>query len=254
MKNKGLKGKNKLADRWEQEVHIVVKVNEGLPVYTIKKENGQGRERVLHRNMLLPCDCLPLKDVETVTIPKVRHKPPVNPASQNKSESEDELPVGPVEFADIPPINIHLDIGPAEVTQPGENSESHEGTVENLDPENSESEAEIDGAVENPDPENSEPESEVEVDEPVSSSNAEEDSSTEDESSSTCESDVSDEGTDQTDVDAVRRSSRVRRAPQHLTYDTQGAPTASKLHVCEQPTLSAFGTASLWSWLTYEGS
>ena len=134
---------------------------------TKKKENGQGRERGLHRNMLLPCDCLPLK--ETVTIPKVRHKPPVNPASQNKSESEDELPVGPVEFADIPPINIHLDIGPAEVTQPGENSESHEGAVENLDPENSE------------------PEAEVEVDEPVSSSNAEEDSSTEDESSSTCE-------------------------------------------------------------------
>ena len=141
MRNKGLKGKNKLADRWEQEVHIVVKVNEGLPVYTIKKENGQGRERVLHRNMLLPCDCLPLKDVKTVTIPKVRHTPQVNPASQNESESED-------------------------------------------------------GAVENPDPEKSEPESEVEVDEPVSSSNAEEDISIGDESSSICESDVSDEGTD----------------------------------------------------------
>ena len=254
VRNKGLKGKNKLADRWEQEVHIVVKVNEGLPVYTIKKENGQGRERVLHRNMLLPCDCLPLKDVETVTIPKVRQAPPVNPASQNESESEDELPVGPVEFADIPPINIHLDIGPAEVTQPGEKPESHEGAVENLDPENSESEAEVDGAVENPDPENSEPESEVEVDEPVSSSNAEEDSGTEDESSSTCESDVSVDRTDQIDVDAVRLSSRVRRAPERLTFDTLGAPTASKLHVCEQPTFSAFGTTSLWSWLTSDGS
>ena len=204
--------------------------------------------------MLLPCDCLPLKDVETVTIPKVRHTPPVNPARPNESESEDELPVGPVEFADIPPINIHLDIGPAEVTQPGENSESHEGAVENLDPENSESEAEVDGAVENPDPENSDPGSEVETDEPVSSSNAGEDSSTGDESSSICESYVSDEGTDQTDVDAVRRSSRVRRAPERLTFDTLGAPTASKLHVCEQPTFSAFGTTSLWSWLTSDGS
>ena len=123
-------------------------MNVGLSVYTIKKENGQGRERILHRNMLLPCDCLPLKDIETVMVPKVRHTPPVNPASQNESESEDELPVGPVEFADIPPINIHLDIGPAEVTQPRENSESHVG----VDPENSdtESEVELDGAVENP--------------------------------------------------------------------------------------------------------
>ena len=180
----------------------------------------------------------------------------MNHASQNESESEDELPVGPVEFSDIPPINIHLDIGPAEVTQPGENSESHEGAVENPDPENSdpESEVEVDGAVENPDPQNSDPGSEVEADEPVSSSNAEEDSSTEDGSSSTCESDVSDEGTDQTDVDAVRRSSRVRRAPERLTFDTLGAPTASKLHVCEQPTFSAFGTTSLWSWLTSDGS
>ena len=48
-------GKHKIADRWEEDPYIVKrKPNPEIPVYVVKKENGQGRERTLHRNLLLP--------------------------------------------------------------------------------------------------------------------------------------------------------------------------------------------------------
>ena len=48
-------GKHKIADRWEEDPYIVQrKPNPDIPVYTVKKENGQGKERTLHRNLLLP--------------------------------------------------------------------------------------------------------------------------------------------------------------------------------------------------------
>ncbi|XP_048240207.1 uncharacterized protein LOC125373249 [Haliotis rufescens] len=34
-----------------------------IPVYTVRKENGQGRTRTLHRNLLLPVSSLPRQDV-----------------------------------------------------------------------------------------------------------------------------------------------------------------------------------------------
>ena len=59
----GFQGKHKLADRWEPEVHIVVRrVNQDIPVYEIRPERSSGRNRTLHRNMLLPCNHLPLPD------------------------------------------------------------------------------------------------------------------------------------------------------------------------------------------------
>ena len=48
-------GKHKIADRWEEDPYIVKKIpNPEIPVYVVKKENDQGRERTLHRNLLLP--------------------------------------------------------------------------------------------------------------------------------------------------------------------------------------------------------
>ena len=48
-------GKHKIADRWEEDPYIVKRQpNPEIPVYIVKKESGQGRERTLHRNLLLP--------------------------------------------------------------------------------------------------------------------------------------------------------------------------------------------------------
>ena len=48
-------GKHKIADRWEEEPYIVQsRPNSDIPVYIVKKENGEGRTRTLHRNLLLP--------------------------------------------------------------------------------------------------------------------------------------------------------------------------------------------------------
>lgn len=56
----GLKGKNKLADRWERIPYVVIAVpNADVPVYKVKKETGDNVIKTLHRNMLLPFSVIP---------------------------------------------------------------------------------------------------------------------------------------------------------------------------------------------------
>jgi len=47
-------GKNKLANKWEEKVYLVIKKLPGIPVYELKPEGGQGRNKRLHRNNILP--------------------------------------------------------------------------------------------------------------------------------------------------------------------------------------------------------
>ena len=56
-------GPGKIRAHWEQDVYTVVKRQSESPVYIVKKENGQGPERVLHCNLLLQCDFLPVDPV-----------------------------------------------------------------------------------------------------------------------------------------------------------------------------------------------
>ncbi|XP_041955682.1 uncharacterized protein LOC121714730 [Alosa sapidissima] len=56
--NKGCRGKRKLADRWEHDVYIVVASKPSLHIY--KVQDSEGNTRVLHRNLLLPVNFLPL--------------------------------------------------------------------------------------------------------------------------------------------------------------------------------------------------
>ena len=52
-------GKHKISDRWEQCVYVVHKQsNPDIPVFVVGREDGVGRERVLHRNLLLPIGSL----------------------------------------------------------------------------------------------------------------------------------------------------------------------------------------------------
>ena len=48
-------GKHKIADRWEDHPYIIMEQpNHDIPVFKVKREDGQGRQKILHRNLLLP--------------------------------------------------------------------------------------------------------------------------------------------------------------------------------------------------------
>ena len=55
-------GPGKLRSHWEKQIYVVTRrLQEGSPVYGVRPENGKGRSRVLHRNLLMQCDCLPFE-------------------------------------------------------------------------------------------------------------------------------------------------------------------------------------------------
>ena len=61
-------GPSKLKAYWQDEIHVVVsKKNDSIPVYEVQPEHGKGRVKTLHRNLLLPCDSLPAREVEKTT-------------------------------------------------------------------------------------------------------------------------------------------------------------------------------------------
>ena len=70
VKNVRIRGKHKLADRWDKDVYVVVKrLDDDMPVYEVKPESGDGPSRTIHRNLMLPCK-----------FPKPVADQPVNPA------------------------------------------------------------------------------------------------------------------------------------------------------------------------------
>ena len=64
VRNVCLRGKHKLADKWEETVHVVVSQKGDHPVYTVKPENKDGPLKTLHRDLLLPCGFFPASEEE----------------------------------------------------------------------------------------------------------------------------------------------------------------------------------------------
>lgn len=100
VKNVRIRGKHKLADKWESTVHVVVKRASDLLIYTVKPETGEGPLRTLHRDLLLPCGFLP-KTTEVCAQPKPvdrrktrqstrSDKGDVDQSSDDHSSDEDE--------------------------------------------------------------------------------------------------------------------------------------------------------------------
>lgn len=90
VRNVGLKGKHKLADRWEEDPYIVIsQPDEDIPVYQVKKENSSGRLRTLHRNHLLPFMSLPSPKSEVVA--GKQKDQDFGDASSYTSDADDEL-------------------------------------------------------------------------------------------------------------------------------------------------------------------
>ena len=63
VQNQETSGPGKLRAFWEDKVYIVTKqLDEDSPVYEVKPEEKKGKSKVLHRNLLLPCDHLPIPE------------------------------------------------------------------------------------------------------------------------------------------------------------------------------------------------
>ncbi len=58
MRNVRIRGKHKLADKWEPSIHVVVERVGDLPVYKVCSQDKNAPVRVLHRDLLLPCGFL----------------------------------------------------------------------------------------------------------------------------------------------------------------------------------------------------
>lgn len=85
-------GTRKLRNHWEDTIHTVIRrVGEEGPVYEVKLEGGKGRSRVLHRNLLLPCDYLPM-EMELRTQPRTKRKvdKPTSVRRDDSSSEEDD--------------------------------------------------------------------------------------------------------------------------------------------------------------------
>ncbi|KAK3093626.1 hypothetical protein FSP39_018280 [Pinctada imbricata] len=69
-------GRHKLADKWEEHPYLIInQPNKTVPVYEVKREDGEGRKRVLHRNLLLPVGHLSGFRPDQSTIKKPTPKP-----------------------------------------------------------------------------------------------------------------------------------------------------------------------------------
>lgn len=85
-------GPGKLRSHWEDRVHIVVsRKGEDSPVYEVKPEAGTGGNRILHRNLLLPCSHLPIEIPSPIPC-KRRSK-----AQENKRDNFQQKPTSLVE-------------------------------------------------------------------------------------------------------------------------------------------------------------
>ena len=94
-------GTGKLRNYWEDEIYIVVKKDEEIPVLTICPENG-GKEKRVHRNNIMNCNLILPKDVEVEKgfrskgnspAEKKRVKKMAKQRVEDDSESEEEVVV-----------------------------------------------------------------------------------------------------------------------------------------------------------------
>lgn len=95
VRNVRLRGKHKIADKWESTIYVVVKKAENLPVYTLRPENADKPFRTLHRDLLLPCGYLPAAS-QIQPMPPTKSVKQVLPTPEDEIESLDE---------DILPLN-----------------------------------------------------------------------------------------------------------------------------------------------------
>ncbi|XP_067315603.1 uncharacterized protein [Pseudorasbora parva] len=91
VRNVRLRGKHKLADKWDSEVYIVVNRAGELPVYTVKPEGKEGPLRTLHRDLLLPCGFLsPSEEEEKMAHKQQRGRKVLREVNEEEPESSEQ--------------------------------------------------------------------------------------------------------------------------------------------------------------------
>lgn len=92
----GLKLDSKISDRWEEKAYVVISRAEGLPVYKVQVEKGEGPIRTLHRNHLFPIGML---DCESSTTKNERKNTHWEAKNKTKEQSKDLK--SPDQFSDL---------------------------------------------------------------------------------------------------------------------------------------------------------
>jgi hypothetical protein len=83
----------KLGDRWEEEVYVVQEQpNADIPVFVVKRKDGKGRHKTLHRNNLLPLP-VPIREDDTASLaPLPQRTPRPRVRRQHKTKAESIVP------------------------------------------------------------------------------------------------------------------------------------------------------------------
>lgn len=104
VKNVGFTGKHKLADKWEEQAYIILeKPNPEIPVYVVRREDGKGSKRTLHRNMLLSLATIPLDRPSTKLRPRLKTDRERQPDSELTSEDESDEDEAPMTLNPLAP-------------------------------------------------------------------------------------------------------------------------------------------------------
>ncbi|KAK3735627.1 hypothetical protein QZH41_019894, partial [Actinostola sp. cb2023] len=87
-------GTGKLRSYWEDFIHIIKSQRGDLPVYEVIREDGKGRTRVLHRNLLLPCSYLPVGDESVQRTNNKQNDRSIRNRRQTGRQKPKTLPLG----------------------------------------------------------------------------------------------------------------------------------------------------------------
>lgn len=210
-------GPAKLKPYWEEQVFVVIKqLSPNIPVYELKPENGQGRKRTLHRNLLRPCDSLPLENPPVLVKPKrvvcndtVNKRQQMTDSSGESSDDDEDL------AWDYPNVTTHEDMprrttraSPDRANQPTEENDTSDYPADDSPG------ADVDGSMEE----------DVDTGEPHKAK----DSITTDQSAyaeGTSEDTSAQQDELTTGGEGYIRPVRMREPPRTLTYDYLGVPS-----------------------------
>lgn len=97
-------GGNKLANRWEDDVYLVLRKAGKLPVYTVKPEAKERPVRTLHRDLLLPCSFIPITESteNSSRKPNARRNTRQTVVREDDDSESEYLPGYPCPFPTLP--------------------------------------------------------------------------------------------------------------------------------------------------------
>ena len=107
VKNAGITGRCKLADRWEKNPYIVIdQPKDDIPVYRVKREGARSKTRVLHRNFLLPFISLLTYEESVEEVNELDEIGYINASLDLLSDPDSEQPMMEVFWTTV--IALHL--------------------------------------------------------------------------------------------------------------------------------------------------